>query len=152
MAKIEQTFKLEQFSDRKRVGCYLIVAVMIAHLTIGGFLFFTFGWGAAILWLGAIMSSFYFYNKRFSSDCIVQTYEDNFSIEVTTQSVEIETSVRQFSWDDLKTYEYRAYKGGEDVTLTLSNEEKIELRGYESSRFNDYLKARFPNKKGKYGW
>ena len=145
MVKIEQTFNLEQFSDQKRVGCYLIVAVAIAHLTIGGFLFFTFGWGAAILWLGAIVGSFYLYNKYFTSECTVQTREGDFSVEVTAKSPNIECSISTFSWHELVSYQIIQNKGTY-LMLKMSNQKDIEFRNFSAMIFFRYLKDRFPQK------
>ena len=139
MANLDQTFNLKQHSDKHKVGCYLMVLFMVSHLSIGGLLMFNLGyWGIAI-WVAIVLSGFYLYNRIYTSKCIVQTTAEEFSIEVTTKSAEIDIAVRQFKWSDLVKFSYYSHRSTQTLTLTVSNQEKIVFDSFTAEKFYDYM-------------
>ena len=146
MERVEQTFNLKQHSDKHKVGCYLIVLLMVSHLSIGGLLMFNLGiWGIAI-WVAIVASGFYLYNKTYTSKCIVQTTDEGFSIDVLTKSAEIDITIRQLKWSDLMYFSYYSHKNTQTLTLTVSNQEEIVFDGVTAEKFYNYLKVCFPEK------
>ena len=146
MPKLEQTFHLQQHSDKDNVGCYLWVLLIMGHLVIGGLLMFNLGyWGIAI-WVAVVASGFYLYNKNYTSKCIVETTAEGFSIEVTTKSAEIDIATKQFTWTDLVKFSYFSRRSTQTLTLTVANKEKIVFDGVTAEKFYYFLKARFPEK------
>ena len=144
MESLEKKFKLQQF----RAYYYYKIVAYLLFFPLGLCLWVKSevgGLGLLIL-LTTFFAVEYVYSKKYTSDCIVETNANGFSIEVLTQSLKIGISKQHFTWDNLVCFDRVRTKNNEYLVLYLPNDDYMEFSESTSKAFYTYLKANFKEK------